>query len=380
MLKTRLDHEKLELQSLAPYAVFSRDSKGRKYPEPEHEMRTVYQRDRDRIIYSRAFRRLQYKTQVFVNHEGDHFRTRLTHTLETAQLSTTMARALGLNTELVEAVALAHDLGHGPFGHAGEWAIHEKMKDHGGFEHNRHGLRIVEYLEDSYPEFPGLNLSYETLEGLKKHSQQFYGQQKPPFRTLEAEIVDCGDEIAYSSHDLDDGLRAGLLSEEQLAELSVWQGVAGQVERDCPQLSEAHRRRMIVRRMINLFALDLVRESAARIEKLGITDFKKLQSCPEPVIGLSPDRQKLHSELKDFLMRNLYQHEYVVKMTRRGQGYVKKLFEAFISDSKLLPPEIEARAAKDGLERIICDYLAGMTDRFAEDEYQRLCSSEAKAR
>lgn len=372
MIRTRIDHEKFERDHLAPYASRSCHSRGRRHAEPEHAMRTVYQRDRDRILYSRAFRRLQYKTQVFVIHEGDHFRTRLTHTLEMTQLSTTMARALGLNEDLVESIALGHDLGHGPFGHAGEWAIHEKMKDHGGFEHNVHGLRIVELLEDSYPGFPGLNLSYETLEGLKKHSQQFYGDASPPFRTLEAELVDCGDEIAYSSHDLDDGLRAGLLSLEQLESLAIWQEISRLMDREHSALPDKHRRRMAVRSLINTFSADLVRETARRIEELGITGVEELQAVRVPVVGLSPERAAQHRDLKAFLMRNLYQHPYVVEMTRKGQRLIRKLFEAFVSDPSLLPAEFGARVAADGLERVICDYLAGMTDRYAVEEYRKI--------
>lgn len=375
MIRTRVDHEAFEKKYLASYGARSCDSRGRRFEEPEHEMRTAYQRDRDRILYSRAFRRLQYKTQVFVIHEGDHFRTRLTHTLEMTQLSMTMARALGLNEDLVESIALAHDLGHGPFGHAGEWAIHEKMKNHGGFEHNVHGLRIVEVLEDSYPAFPGLNLSYETLEGMKKHSSHFYGDAKPPFRTLEAELVDCGDEIAYSSHDLDDGLRAGLLSMDQLEGLEIWQEISRAIERDHAGLPAKHRRRMAVRNLINTFATDLVSQTAVRIRDLGIQSLDDLQAVREPVVGLSSERARQHRDLKQFLMQNLYQHQYVLEMTRKGQHLIKSLFEAFVSDPALLPSEFGARIPADGLERVICDYLAGMTDRYAAEEYRKVIDS-----
>jgi len=244
------------------------------------------------------------------------------------------------------------------------------MCDHGGFEHNRHGLRIVEHLENNYPDFSGLNLCYETLEGLKKHAQHFYPDQTAPFRTLEAELVDCADEIAYSSHDLDDGLRSGLITEEQLMDVSIWKEIYDQIK--ILNLDADHRKRLIVRRLINLFALDLVDQTDELLSKHQIQSAGDLQGLSEAIVTLSEHRTEQHQELKRFLMRNLYQHQYVVEMTRKGQNFIKKLFEAFLNEPKLLPAEFLARTGAEGLYRVICDYLAGMTDRFAVEEYTRL--------
>lgn len=358
--------------SLALYAADPDNSRGRDYPEKPHALRSPYQRDRDRILYCTAFRRLQYKTQVFVNHEGDHFRTRLTHTLETSQIASTVARTLRLNEDLAQAVAFGHDLGHGPFGHAGEWALAEKMKAHGGFEHNRQALRIVEVLEDSYADFPGLNLTRETRDGLMKHPEQFSSRGAGRVRTLEAEIVDVSDEIAYSSHDLDDGLRARLLSEEQLAGLSLWKAVSKDIAKGPRTMKPHQRTRLGIRLITDLLVADFVRETARRIRSLGLETFADVQKVRQPVAGFSERMARQHQEMKSFLRIHLYQHYHVVRMTTKGQRFIKALFDAYTVQPRLLPPDVLAREADEGLPRAICDYLAGMTDRYATEEYSRL--------
>lgn len=367
----RLEYEKREDAFLAPYAVRSAKSRGRKHAEKEHEFRTAFQRDRDRIVHSTAFRRLEYKTQVFVNHEGDHYRTRLTHSLETSQIARSMGRALALNEDLIEAISLAHDLGHGPFGHAGEWALAEIMKNYGGFEHNIHTLRLVEELEDSYAEFPGLNLTFETREGLKKHPERFYRDRNLRFRSLEADLVDLSDEIAYNSHDLDDGLRSELLHENELKEVQMWNEASRYIQKKYSALPASQRKRLAIRLIINQLAADLVRHSTARIQKLKIRSLDQLQKTAQPVISFSEPVKKKLMEVKRFLHKNLYQHYRVVRMTDKGQRFLKALFQVYLQKPGQLPPEVVARSKKDGLHRAICDYLAGMTDRFALDEYKR---------
>ena len=373
MKVTRLVYQNREDALLAPYAVRSGESKGRVYPEKEHEFRTAFQRDRDRIIHSTAFRRLEYKTQVFVNHEGDHYRTRLTHTLETSQIARTISRALALNEDLTEAIALAHDLGHGPFGHAGEWALAELMKNHGGFEHNVQTLRIVEKLEDSYSDFPGLNLTFETREGLKKHPENFYAKRSQrPLRLLEAELVDLADEIAYNSHDLDDGLRAELVAEGQLEGIQLWADACRYLQKKYSRLAVHHRRRMAIRLIIHRLVTDTVENTQARIQKFKIQSVEDIQKIQTPVVSLSEPIKRQLAELKKFLHKNLYQHFRVVRMTDKGQRFLKSLFRVYIEKPGQLPPEVLERGKAEGLERALCDYLAGMTDRFAQDEYKRL--------
>ncbi len=358
---------------LAPYAARSSESRGRRYPEKEQPLRSPFQRDRDRIIHSTAFRRLQYKTQVFVNHEGDHYRTRLTHTLETAQIARSIGRGLDLNDDLLETIALAHDIGHGPFGHAGEWALAELMKDYGGFEHNMHTLRIVEKLEDSYADFPGLNLTFETREGLKKHPENFY--KKPelrPLRLLKAEVVDLADEIAYNGHDLDDGLRSELLAEKQLEGITLWTEAEHYIQKKYSNLAAHHKRRMIHRLIIHRLVTDAIETSRERIKKLGFGSLKDVQKTPAQAVSLSDPLKRQLAELKKFLHKNLYQHFRVVRMTDKGQRFLKALFRVYHEKPAQLPPDVLARGKKEGLERALCDYLAGMTDRFAQDEYKRL--------
>lgn len=358
---------------LAPYAARSSESRGRQYPEKEQPLRTPFQRDRDRIVYSTAFRRLQYKTQVFVNHEGDHYRTRLTHTLETSQIARSIGRGLSLNEDLIEAIALAHDLGHGPFGHAGEWALAALMKNCGGFEHNVQTLRIVEKLEDSYPDFPGLNLTFETREGLKKHPENFYKKRAlRPLLLLEAELVDLADEIAYNSHDLDDGLRSELVGEKLLEEVQLWADAGRYIHKKYSSLAVHHKRRMIVRLIIHRLVTDVIENTQARIKKMGIGSFADVQKLKVPAVSLSEPLKRQLAELKRFLHKNLYHHYRVERMTDKGQRFLKALFQVYLEKPAQLPPEVLVRSKTEGLERALCDYLAGMTDRFAQDEYKRL--------
>lgn len=371
-MRSRLDYESIEEKYLAPYAVWSSKSKGRKYIEKEHDLRTAFQRDRDRIVHSTAFRRLEYKTQVFVNHEGDHYRTRLTHSLETSQIARTIARSLYLNEDLVEVIALAHDIGHGPFGHAGEWALRELMQDHGGFEHNAQCIRIVEHLEESFSDFPGLNLSYETLEGLKKHPEHFYKDRKHRFRSLEADLVDIADEIAYSCHDLDDGLRSELINEAQAEASELWRDAVKYIDQSHKKMSLNQRKRMAIRLIVNRLVTDVVTYSQGQIEKTKIRSLKDVQKLRRSVIDYSPEMKKKVVELKRFLFKNLYQHHRVIRMTDKGQRFLKEIFHVYHQKSLQLPPEVLVRSKKEGIHRAICDYLAGMTDRFALDEYKRL--------
>ena len=369
--KFRAELEEAE-EWLAPYAIQSAHSRGRKWPEKEHEGRTAFQRDRDRIIHSTAFRRLQYKTQVFVNHEGDHYRTRLTHTLETSQIARSIGRMLRLNEDLIEAVSLAHDVGHGPFGHAGEWALHDLMKGHGGFEHNAQCLRIVEELEESYPDFPGLNLTFEVREGLKKHPEKLYGKQTARFRSVEAEVVDQSDEIAYTCHDLDDGLRAGMISETELEEVALWRETQAYIGKKYSRIGDLQRKRLAIRLLINRLVMDLVDATGRHLKKEGILSVADLQKSKRPLAVFSPPLDKKKEELRKFLHWHLYQHYRIIRMTEKGQRVIRSLFEAYLKKPGQLPPSVRSRVEKDGLYRAVCDYLAGMTDRYVQDEYKRL--------
>ena len=364
--------EREEEARLSPYAVRSRDSRGRMWPEKEHELRTAFQRDRDRIVHSTAFRRLQYKTQVFVNHEGDHYRTRLTHTLETCQIARTIGRALSLNEDLIETVSLAHDLGHGPFGHAGEWTLAELMQGHGGFEHNVQCLRIVEKLEESYPEFPGLNLTFEVREGLKKHPERFPGKRTERFRSVEAEVVDQADEIAYTCHDLDDGLRAQMITEDSLIKLALWRETLAYVHKKYPKVGDLLRKRLAIRLLVNHLVMDLVDNTRRRLKRLNAERLADLQKVKGPLVIFSASMVRKKEELRKFLHANLYQHYRVVRMTDKGQRFIRSLFEAYLKKPGQLPPSVKERVQKDGPHRAICDYIAGMTDRYAQDEYRRL--------
>lgn len=362
---TRVALERREDEWLASYAIRSRETKGRVYSEREHDFRTAFQRDRDRIVHSTAFRRLEYKTQVFVNHEGDHYRTRLTHTLEMSQIARTIGRALCLNEDLIEAIALAHDLGHGPFGHAGQDALSKLMKGHGGFEHNEQCLRIVEKLEESYSGFPGLNLTFEVREGLRKHARK----QTP---SLESEIVDFADSIAYNGHDLDDGLRAGLLTIDQLREIKLWQEINRYIESRSLATNQAIKVKIAIRLLINRMVGDLISETAKNIKRYRIKKPSDFVRSRAQIIGFSKGVEKKVAQLKEFLMKYLYLHHRVVRMTEKGKRFIKELFRLYVEGPEQLPPHVRKRAEVDGVYRAICDYIAGMTDRFALDEHSKL--------
>jgi dGTPase len=368
-----------EVPGLAPYAAHADRSRGRRHAEPEAPGRTAFQRDRDRVIHCGAFRRLEYKTQVFVNHEGDLFRTRLTHSLEVAQIGRAIARQLCVNEDLVEAVALAHDLGHTPFGHAGQDALHECMKAHGGFEHNLQSLRVVDELEERYGAFNGLNLSFETREGILKHcsaenarrlgalGERFLQKRQP---TLEAQIANLADEIAYNNHDIDDGLRSGLLQLAQLEAVPLFARHAALVRAEFADIGE---RRMVsetVRRMINTLIVDLAGETSRRIDAAAPASVDDVRQAA-PLVAFSADVREEADALKSFLLHNLYRHYRVMRMTTKAKRVVTDLFGAFYAEPRLLPQDHQARAAEDKA-RAIADYVAGMTDRYAMKEHQRL--------
>lgn len=367
----------------APYAADPAKSRGRRYPEPAPAGRTEFQRDRDRIIHSTAFRRLEYKTQVFVNHEGDLFRTRLTHSLEVAQIGRAIARSLRLDQDLVEAIALAHDLGHTPFGHTGQDALNACMRDYGGFEHNLQSLRVVDVLEERYAEFDGLNLTFETREGILKHcspakaqelgdvGERFLDRRQP---SLEAQVANLADEIAYNNHDVDDGLRSGLITLEELSEVTVFARHLEEVRRRYPQLTGRRVIHETVRRMINTLILDLVENSSRNIAEVAPASIEEVRAAP-PLIGFSPAIRAEQQELKQFLRTRLYQHYRVNRMSRKARRIITALFEAFMDDPRLLPPEHQEKARRDKA-RAIADYIAGMTDRYAMKEYHRLFSVE----
>ena len=379
LLVTREALELREAEILAPYATRSVESRGRVHPEPEHPLRTVYQRDRDRIIHSTAFRRLEYKTQVFVNHEGDYYRTRLTHTLEVAQISRTVARIMGLNEDLIEAIALAHDLGHTPFGHSGEAELDAQMRlidPSTGFEHNSHGLRVVDHLERRYPAFRGLNLSYELREAMAKHTTQHDSPTIAEFDdaqpVLEGQAVEVADEIAYNNHDLDDGLTAGLLPRAELEEVEAWARAAHAVDAQTPGLPEKIRDRQIIIYLINSQVTDLVEQTIALIGDMGVRSAEEVRAAGRRLFVFSDDVQGRKAELEAFLRDRLYRHYRVVRMMTKAKRFIRELFQAYLADERQLPDEHRRAAETEGLVRIICDYIAGMTDRFAQDEYKKL--------
>jgi len=375
--------------TLAPYACRSSQSRGREYAEEESRTRNIFQRDRDRIIHSTAFRRLEYKTQVFVNHEGDHYRTRLTHSIEVAQIARSICRAMHLHEDLAEGVALAHDLGHTPFGHSGQDALDEVMNDFGGFEHNRQSLRVVQELERRYATFPGLNLSYEMREGIVKHTSPHdlpknadlamynLGEQA----TLEAQLGNLADEIAYNNHDVDDGFRAGILSLDALCEVKLFRIHFDEVREALPDIPERMTVLETVRRMINFLVIDAIDETASRIRENGIETLDDVRACDMPLVAFSRPVRHMNGELKRFLLSHMYQHYRVARMAAKATKVIQELFQAYHANPAMLPPgpagrlhavEGEARKA-----RIIADYIAGMTDRYALDEYDRLFNIHA---
>lgn len=368
--------EKIEEDILAPYAIHANRSKGRKFPEREPDYRTCFQRDRDRILHTTAFRRLEYKTQVFINYEGDYYRTRLTHTLEVTQIGRTIARALGANEDLVETICMAHDLGHPPFGHSGESILNELMREHGGFNHNHHSFRIVTEIEHRYPQFPGLNLSWEVLEGMVKHETEYDKTDALQFDShlrghLEAQITNVADELAYTSHDLDDGLRSGMITTDMLSGIELWDMVVEQFNANRCQLDELTRHQ-IIRELIGLEVNSMIQSSNETIARSGIKSLQDLQLLPYNVVGFDESMRLRNRVLKDFLYKNMYRHYRVVRMQKKAERILSELFCAYSAEPTMLPPQFQEQIETKGKERTICDYLAGMTDRFAVDEYQKL--------
>ena len=376
MIFNREKLENIEDQILAPYGFRSMHTRGRLYPEDEATQRTCFQRDRDRVLHTTAFRRLEYKTQVFINYEGDYYRTRLTHTLEVAQIGRTIARALGANEDLVEVICLAHDLGHPPFGHSGETVLSSLMQDHGGFEHNKQSYRIVTELEHRYPEFRGLNLSWEVLEGLVKHETEYDRSEMSGFNPelrghLEAQISDASDALAYTAHDLDDGLRSGMITSKMLKGYELWELLLQDVGSEQDSLDDLTRHR-IIRRLIGMEVTDLVQESNKLISESHITSVDELQRLPYNVVCFSEVMSRRNRQLKDFLYKNLYRHYRVIRMAVKAENTITKLFNAYCSEPAMLPDNIQKLIDEKGLEQTVCDYIAGMTDRYAIEEFQKI--------
>ena len=391
MILTREQLEERERQLLAPYGMKSGDSRGRVYPDDEHLYRSAYQKDRDRVIHTTAFRRLEYKTQVFVYHEGDHYRNRLTHSVEVAQIGRTMARALGLNEDLTEAICLAHDLGHPPFGHTGEYVLAELMADYGGFDHQRQTMRIVELLEQRYPGFPGLNLTYEVREGLVKHDTDYdvtdaTGYEPDKAGTLEAQVANLADEIAYNTADLDDGLRSGILEPGEVAKLALWQMAREALARapdyavavDAPLDSLLRAR--VIRKLISAAVTDAISTTSRRLERHEIQSVKDLRDLGQNIAGFSGEMRAYDGELKAFLLQHFYRHWRVNRMAGKARRILSDLFGVYQGDPRQLPPAVQAQvdANPDAIERVICDYIAGMTDRFAIQEHQKLFDPETR--
>lgn len=357
---------------LAPYAQCATDSLGRSLLESEHPFRNCFQRDRDRIVHSTAFRRLDGKTQVFLNGKGDYYRTRLTHTIEVASIGRTIARALGLHEDLVEAIALAHDLGHPPSGHTGERTLDELMSAHGGFDHNEQSLRVVEYLEESYPQHPGLNLSYEVLEGLRKHHTSFQTPQGKvyPSPSLEAQVADIADAIAYNNHDLDDGLESGLLDPQELSRLTVWQRALHQAQQELGR--KTNNRTFLLRCFINHQVAALIQNSRETIAAAAVTSIEQVRTFPNILIGFSDLQQAENQELRHFLAQNLENHPTIATAHEEACLKIKHLFHHFLEHPELLGNRYASRIESDGKYRVVCDYIAGMTDRFVKLHYETL--------
>ncbi len=378
-LATRETLEAREEGWLAAYGMKSRSTRGRQHAEPEDPYRTVYRRDRDRVVHTTAFRRLEYKTQVFVNHEGDYYRTRLTHTIEVAQIAVSVARILRLNEDLVEAVALAHDIGHPPFGHAGEDALRELMQNHGGFEHNLQGLRIVDLLEHRYPQFPGLNLTWEVRESINKHRTPYDGGDlqvalDPKLSPLlESQIADIADEIAYDNHDLDDGLTSGILKEEELLAVPLWRQASEAVAQAHGALPDELRKYQTIRMLINRQVTDLVETTARRITDRGIRSVDDVRACAERLVVFSDDMRALRTPLKRLLWNQFYHHHRVARMSDKAKRFIGELFHLYLAKPDQLPRTTRQRIERgDPPHRAVCDYIAGMTDRYCLEEYKKL--------
>ncbi len=362
--------------TIAPYGTHSKDTRGRLYPEDEHNYRGCYQRDKDRIIHTTSFRRLEYKTQVFVNDEGDYYRTRLTHTLEVAEIGRTLSRALGGNEDLAEAICLAHDMGHPPFGHSGEDVLARKMANHGSFNHNRQTLRIVTKLEKRYTGFNGLNLSYETLEGIAKHETEYDTMGDMDFNadlrgSLEAQIANMADETAYSAHDLDDGLRSGLLTLDMVERLEIWRLLSDNLHFAESSLSDLDRHRFI-NALTSMEVNDIVEHTEQLIQKNRIESVSDLVHMPYNIVTNSDYFVSMNRELKDFLYNNMYRHYRVMRMSAKADMILSRLFDTFLGNPKLMPTHIQMSIDEKGLETAICDYIAGMTDRYATEQYKKL--------
>src|SRR5450759_2714469 len=380
MLFSRTKLEDIEDKSLAPFGIRSKNGRGRLYPEDEPDYRTCFQRDRDRILHTTAFRRLEYKTQVFINYEGDYYRTRLTHTLEVTQIGRTIARALGANEDMVEAVCLAHDVGHPAFGHSGEMTLAKLMKDYGGFDHNKQSFRIVTKLERRYPDFPGLNLTWKVLEGIVKHETEYdiadASDFNPDLRgSLEAQITNVADELAYTAHDLDDGLRSGMITPAMLDGIDLWEILRSSVAWHGSGLDELTRHR-IVRRMIGLDVNCLVQATDVRLQQSGVRSVEELQRLPYNVVGFSEDMYRRNRQLKDFLFNNLYRHYRIMRMAVKAERIITGIFDAYREEPAILPKQVREIMPERNLERTICDHIAGMTDRYAVEEYQKLYDPE----
>ncbi|MCL5674354.1 MAG: deoxyguanosinetriphosphate triphosphohydrolase [Candidatus Omnitrophica bacterium] len=374
-MSNRIEYENIEEKILKPYAVFSGKSRGRKVVEKEHTYRTVFQRDRDRIIHSTAFRRLEYKTQVFIYYEGDYYRNRLTHTIEVQQIARTIARILGLNEDLTEAISLAHDIGHTPFGHKGESVLNELMKESGGFEHNRQGLRIVDKIEKRYKSFDGLNLTYEVREGIIKHSTTYDKPNLDEFSeykssSLESQIVNFADEIAYTCHDIDDGLKSGIIKEEELENETIWNFVMKEVKKSIDK-EYGLKRTAGVRYLINFLVDNLIRETEKNLKERSPLNVDDARKNP-PMAAFSPELEKNYKTLNDFLLKKMYTHYRVMRMAEKASMIIEGLFNKYNKEPKLLPTHVHLRIDSEPKERIICDYIAGMTDRFAQEEYKKL--------
>ena len=377
---TRFDLEKLESNTLAPFAVKSGESQGRQYPEEEHQYRTRFQRDRDRIIHTSAFRRLEYKTQVFVYHEGDYYRTRLTHSLEVAQIARSICKSLQLNEDLAESVALSHDLGHPPFGHTGQDVLNRLMKDHGGFEHNKQSLRILKLLEKRYPEFDGLNLTWDVLEGICKHTKDeenpITSAEGVKYPSLEAQIADYADGIAYNAHDLDDGITSNLLDLDQLRKVALWKENEDRFDKKYSGLDFKLKKYQVVRSIINELTTDLRDATSKNIEDHKVISVDEVRRAPVRIATFGKEVAEKNKELKKFLHKNMYSHRKVLRMEFKAGLTLNGIFAAYTKMPGLLPESVLKNEAHGTLERRMCDYVSGMTDRYALNEHKNLYSSD----
>lgn len=376
MLFTREQLEIQEYESLAPYGMKSRETRGRVYPDPEHEYRTAFQRDRDRILHTTAFRRLEFKTQVFVITEGDYYRTRITHTLEVAQIGRTLARTLGANEDLTEAICLVHDIGHTPFGHSGEYIMRKLMRDYGGFNHQQQSLRVVDDLEERFPEHRGLNLTYEVREGIAKHETAYdeigFGDfDFAEMPTLESQLASAADEIAYNTADLDDGLRAGLLDPYDLRELEFWQEWSKANDKENARFDDMIRHKFI-RWLVNEFVTDFVTTTNTRLTDNKITSVDLVRKFGEPLAAFSEGFSERAKPLQEFLLNKFYRQYRVMRMASKAEQVIEKLFNAYLAEPRLLPTSTQAKLENEVAARVVCDYIAGMTDRYALDEYAKL--------